>query len=179
MSQIAKFMGPTWGPPGSSRHQMGPMLVPWTLLSGVLRASSSLRRWRQLLPSSGASYIHRTTKKHKLHKMDPCMSANYTLKQYDLLMANNWVAIIGNCGNKPYMYDHAAAIRIIQCLKHHCERVLGLYVTGAATLYLLTHLIHKLDYYKAFISGTPQRRFYISGTISRERHVKTILFTYM
>ena len=30
----AKFMGPTWGPPGSSRPQMGPMLAPWTLLSG-------------------------------------------------------------------------------------------------------------------------------------------------
>ena len=34
-SQIAKFMGPTWGPPGSCRPQMGPMLVPWTLLSGI------------------------------------------------------------------------------------------------------------------------------------------------
>ena len=27
-SQIAKFMGPTWGPPGSCRPQMGPMLAP-------------------------------------------------------------------------------------------------------------------------------------------------------
>ena len=26
-------MGPTWGPPGSCRPQMGPMLAPWTLLS--------------------------------------------------------------------------------------------------------------------------------------------------
>ena len=34
ITQIAKFMGPTWGPPGSCRPQMGPMLVPWTLLSG-------------------------------------------------------------------------------------------------------------------------------------------------
>ena len=33
-SEIAQFMGPTWGPPGSSRPQMGPMLAPWTLLSG-------------------------------------------------------------------------------------------------------------------------------------------------
>ena len=33
-TQIAKFMGPTWGPRGSCRPQMGPMLVPWTLLSG-------------------------------------------------------------------------------------------------------------------------------------------------
>ena len=35
MSQIAKFMEPTWDPPGSCRPQMGSMLGPWTLLSGV------------------------------------------------------------------------------------------------------------------------------------------------
>ena len=34
ISQIARFMGPTWGPPGCRRPQMGPMLVPWALLSG-------------------------------------------------------------------------------------------------------------------------------------------------
>ena len=36
ISQIAKFMGLTWSPPGSCRPQMGPMLAPWTLLSGML-----------------------------------------------------------------------------------------------------------------------------------------------
>ena len=34
-SQIAKFMGLTWCPPGSCRPKMGPMLAPWTLLSGM------------------------------------------------------------------------------------------------------------------------------------------------
>ena len=38
ISQIAKFMGPTWGQPGFCRPQMGPMLAPWTLLSGVVLA---------------------------------------------------------------------------------------------------------------------------------------------
>ena len=33
-AQIVRFMGPTWGPPGSCRPQMGPMSAPWTLLSG-------------------------------------------------------------------------------------------------------------------------------------------------
>ena len=33
-TQIAQFMGPTWGPSGSCRPQVGPMLAPWTLLSG-------------------------------------------------------------------------------------------------------------------------------------------------
>ena len=31
---IARFMGPTWGPYGADRTQVGPMLAPWTLLSG-------------------------------------------------------------------------------------------------------------------------------------------------
>ena len=31
--QMARFGGPTWGPPGSYRLQMDPMLGPWTLLS--------------------------------------------------------------------------------------------------------------------------------------------------
>ena len=28
-------MGPTWGPSGADRTQVGPMLAPWTLLSGL------------------------------------------------------------------------------------------------------------------------------------------------
>ena len=31
---IARFMGPTWRPSGADRTQVGPMLAPWTLLSG-------------------------------------------------------------------------------------------------------------------------------------------------
>ena len=41
VSQISKFMGPTWGPPGSCRPQMGPILAPWTLLSGVSLTGAS------------------------------------------------------------------------------------------------------------------------------------------
>ena len=40
-SQIAKFMGPTWGPPGSCRPQVGPVLASWTLLSGIACRSAS------------------------------------------------------------------------------------------------------------------------------------------
>ena len=35
MALIARFMGPTWGPAGANRIQVGPMLPPWTLLSGT------------------------------------------------------------------------------------------------------------------------------------------------
>ena len=49
-SQTAKFMGPTWGPPGSCRPQMGPMLAPWTLISGfVLRYQTVNTLWKWLV----------------------------------------------------------------------------------------------------------------------------------
>ena len=32
---IARFMGPTWGPSGADRTQVGPLLAPWTLFSGL------------------------------------------------------------------------------------------------------------------------------------------------
>ena len=45
-SQIAKFMGPTWGPPGTCRPQMGPMWAPWTLLSGMILSGLTMGcRW--------------------------------------------------------------------------------------------------------------------------------------
>ena len=44
-TQIAKFMGLPWGPPGSRRPHMGPMLAPWTLLSwkGLLFYAISIK----------------------------------------------------------------------------------------------------------------------------------------
>ena len=44
-SQMAKFMGPTWGTPGSCRPQMGPMLAPWTLLTGLLSRGLTVVTW--------------------------------------------------------------------------------------------------------------------------------------
>ena len=32
----ARFMGPTWGPSGADRTQVGPMFAPWILLSGTV-----------------------------------------------------------------------------------------------------------------------------------------------
>ena len=57
MSQIARFMGPTWGPLGSSQPQVGPILAPRTLLSGVWRLNEHMDRWRNglghpMFPSS-------------------------------------------------------------------------------------------------------------------------------
>ena len=46
--QISRFMGPTWGPPGANMTQVGPMLVPWTLLSGAPTAGHDAGGWSHI-----------------------------------------------------------------------------------------------------------------------------------
>ena len=36
ISLIARFLEPTWSPSGADRSQVGPMMAPWSLLSGLL-----------------------------------------------------------------------------------------------------------------------------------------------
>ena len=49
---IARFMGPTWGPSGADRTQVGPMLAPWTLLSGYRWPKASTCCINQCWPSN-------------------------------------------------------------------------------------------------------------------------------
>ena len=39
---IARFMGPTWGPPEAEKTQVDPMLAPWILLSGTPNKARTL-----------------------------------------------------------------------------------------------------------------------------------------
>ena len=78
--QIAKFMGPTWGPPQSCRPQMGSILAPWTLLSGThyttneialfLKASDFQNNWvwyiRSLSFSFSICFVKKYTKFSKI-----------------------------------------------------------------------------------------------------------------
>ena len=47
-SLIARFVVSTWGPSGADRTQVGPMLAPWTLLSGLGRHRG--QSWNQDQP---------------------------------------------------------------------------------------------------------------------------------
>ena len=68
-SQISRFMGPTWGPPGSCWPQMGPMLAPWTLLSGVLSSDNFwvLHATATNLSGAEAEYPRQTTARSLYH----------------------------------------------------------------------------------------------------------------
>ena len=54
LTLIARFMGPTWGPTGADRTQVGPMLAPWTLLSGTLLQLDATTR---LLANDRAAFL--------------------------------------------------------------------------------------------------------------------------
>ena len=47
---IARLMGPTWGPPGSCRPQVGPMQASWTLLSGTFKIMTTPPRVNDFRP---------------------------------------------------------------------------------------------------------------------------------
>ena len=53
-SQIAGSMGPMWGLPGADRTQVGPMLAPWTLLSGMC----TIMIWLEILIDSVSHSVY-------------------------------------------------------------------------------------------------------------------------
>ena len=75
-SLIARFMGPTWGPSGADRTQVGPMLAPWTLLS---------RLWCSSLNPiySNSRWMAKDIMIHEL------VNSPALLNWYDLIKADN------------------------------------------------------------------------------------------
>ena len=57
ISLIARFMGPTWGPHGADRTQVGPMLAPWTLLSGYHNHVRVTSQWKYYVYPNTVFYL--------------------------------------------------------------------------------------------------------------------------
>ena len=92
-SQIAKSMGPTWGPPGSCRRRTGPMLAPWTLLLGLLvkcYAKQHMLTWASAIPLWCVAPIEFCN-----DQIDIVKSEIYVLK-YRLLSYQN-CSLVDNC----------------------------------------------------------------------------------
>ena len=51
-------MGPTWGPSGAGRTQVGPMLAPWTLLSGNTSHEISWKPGVIMIPTFSSLVFH-------------------------------------------------------------------------------------------------------------------------
>ena len=117
---ITRFMGPTWRPSGADRTQVGPMLAPWTLLSGyfqtiyfegqpgLLRYQPHRHRQHRRL-SSGQPQVPSAAKSHDNHDN---FNVWYTVRLFVRLARNplctyiNWKSL----NNYIHIY-HFAAIR--------------------------------------------------------------------
>ena len=77
-------MGPPKGPPGSCRPQMGPMLVPWTLLSGITCSTPPYKQciW---LPEND-----RNDCTHGNHKLVFLIDTHYSALIW-LRISHNWI----------------------------------------------------------------------------------------
>ena len=92
-SQIARFMGPTWGPPGADRTQVGPMLAPWTLLSGMPSSHFFQGLWDQ---SHTAYYIIHASPCQVYHKVTITQSSPHFLG-----VNNTRITPVNACVNLP------------------------------------------------------------------------------
>ena len=80
-------MGPTWCPPGSYRPQMGPMLAPWTSLSGLLWFHVEAVRH----PSPMIPVHHRWCGRNK--EALEIMISNLTRTERDNLKCLDWIVL--------------------------------------------------------------------------------------
>ena len=60
LKNYPKFRGPTWGPPGTCRPQVGPILAPWALLSGQCTMMLCIRPRSQVPAKHGPVYCNIT-----------------------------------------------------------------------------------------------------------------------
>ena len=91
-------MGPTWGPPGPCRPQMGPMLAPWTLPSGRLPLppcfeADEFKTDIRVNPRSPGK--HKTTFMHIFKFNTPRKKVSFLRFRYDSWVYN----VIGVRGN--------------------------------------------------------------------------------
>ena len=98
-SQIARFMGPSWGPSGADRTQVGPMLASWTLLSGFVSTKwlnvEWLRKTVKLNHSLTQKYLLYPLKYVHIWQVSLQLSCNSTFEIW------TWYLI----GNKCYDYS--------------------------------------------------------------------------
>ena len=79
-TQIAKFLKPTWGPPGSCRPQMNPMLAPWTLLLGYGQPITFFNPLANTFPGAALTLAIIRAPLLQLVNCAPCHSLGFILK---------------------------------------------------------------------------------------------------
>ena len=110
---IARFLGPTWGPSGADRTQVGPMLAPWTLLS-VKTFANTGRRWPHY--QSMNSFTKYTLSRKQRAKIK-IWSKVYIIRNLTDL---NWKRNLINIGNP---YDGVGSLKELKINQFSDEEV--------------------------------------------------------
>ena len=76
---VARFMGPTWGPSGADRTQVGRMLAPWTLLSGYSSWFSRANHQKPTVSAVLTIYLSFQTESLHLHGKHDTMDLHFEL----------------------------------------------------------------------------------------------------
>ena len=123
-TQIARFMGPTWGPPGAGRTQEGPMLAPWILLSEINT------RWSLIQVSCLNSNTHSALCTHIasynlciIYSVIPRIRLEWTLYRelqwiaIHILKHSRYMALLG--WNYIFLNSGLKILTILSKIKHH------------------------------------------------------------
>ena len=117
-TQIARFMGHTWGPSRADRSQVGPILAPWTLLFGLVTSTLLLE---MLNPDM---QIHNWAIKISLN-MFPFVFQNPHMGKVDNFLAYMWTIVV------PLLWAHEL-----------CTVVVNTFYINSCIIVYLTYLIH-------------------------------------
>ena len=105
-SLIARFLRPKWGPSGTIRTQVGPMLAPWSLLSSLLLydVSSEAQRRRKLSVTRLFAYGHIQAKALKIYFTIPLVNSGLPSRRTGNTK-KNYVIMIKNAGDRLEKWD--------------------------------------------------------------------------
>ena len=134
-------MRPTWGPSGADRTQVGPILAPWTLLSGYMRSAM----WVIEAMASKYNSLHAgcaTSKPYKIHCTETArgvqceysligkIHGNYVLNYITTIIQQQW--LLWQCANSHYTLpcQHRNIVRELEQLI-----VFNKFKTWATTVY--------------------------------------------
>ena len=129
--QIAKFIGPIWGPSGPRRPQMGSVFSPWTLLSGTaIVADYKQSSWHRICKENPSSHQNWVPYKHRwtsppLVQIMGCRLSKLTLylnQRFQLVFRHsvtNWSEYESQCKNLTFPpFKYIQNLLPNECLSH-------------------------------------------------------------
>ena len=120
---IARFMRPTWGPPGADRTQVGPMLAPWILLSGSLRLTQNGKHHADNIFDCIMEMVVFLIKFHRnLFPVNGPFKNKRAFFSDNGLAPNWWQTIIGTNDSLVDQHMHHVVSMCIRYLDHHMRR---------------------------------------------------------